>query len=355
MPLSPSRRDTIGPPPRNVSDIAAQVRHQGSYLRSLDPGIQDGRFATPKPTAPGPPRQLVGGDAGGGDDTDYAWEYDDRATITALGTQTPRLSHIPVDETLHVFWHPGGHGGKRLTSEYFTVDDQTVTIPDPGSIWAIGDTFSFQYEYEVTDDVLDFEFIAGVTGVFHGTDNTMTFTPPAAMQPGDFLLIAIRGAVAPGGGDITLGASSGDSRVSVLYAATPQPRETVMTGFATGSTADVVTNIIPDPSYSPSARGVMMVFRGVNGVGSFTAVETGGSGRTGATPQIVGTGTLAVTWDGNASFSLLTAGPPTSYTEAGNTGSDYGATDVSYWFDPAGEISPSGTFVGEGCLVIGLT
>ena len=63
MALPPSRRDTIGPPPRNVSDLAAIVRHHGSYLRSLDPGILGGRWRTPRPVD-GLGTQLVGGDTG---------------------------------------------------------------------------------------------------------------------------------------------------------------------------------------------------------------------------------------------------------------------------------------------------
>lgn len=349
MPLPPSRRDTIGPPPRDVSDIAAQVRHQGSYLRSLDPGILEGRFATPTPVPKGPPRQLVGGDAGGGDDTDYAWEYDDRHTITALGTQTARLSHIPIDESLHVFWHPGGHGALRLTSEYFTVDDQIVTIPDPSSLWAANDTFSFQYEYEISDEALDFEFIDAVVGVFHSATNTLTFTPPPTMQAGDFLVIAARGQVAPGGGDTTFGVTSGDARVSGLYTATLPVVEAVLTGFATATGDDVVTNVVPNPSYLPGANGVMGIFRGVNGVGSSTAATSG------VTPEVAGTATIAVTWNGNSSFTLVTSDPPSGYTDAHSTGLDYGSTDISYWSDPAAETSPAGTFTGEGCLVIGLT
>lgn len=352
MPLPPSRRDTTGPPPRDISDLSRIVRHHDSYLRQLDPGLQGGRWATPRPV-PGGRSQIVGGD-GGGDDSEIAWEWDDRHTVTAAGAQLARLSHVPIEESLFVRWHPGGNGGLPWTSEYFSVTDQMVTITDPGFL-ATGDTFSFQYQYEVDDDVVELEFVAYVPGVFQLADNTMTFTPPGTMQPGDFLVAAIRGTVAPGGGDISLGATSLDSRLAVVYTATPTVRETVMTGFATASTADVVTYIIPDPSFTPSsAQGGMFICRGVNGIGPTAALETGGTGLTGTTPQVPGVGAIAVTWDGNHSFTILASAPPSGYTEGGNTGSAYSATDISYWFDPEGSTSPAGTFVGQGCLVIGL-
>lgn len=349
--LQPSRRDTTTPPRPGTdgADLSPAVRHHGSYLRSLDPGIQGGRFAKPRPPRGSGTPLLVGTDEGG-DGNERLWEYDDRGTVTvATGTQLFRLSHEPFEESLFVRWHPDGRGGVPVLSEDFEVEDQTVIITNPG-VLAVGDVFSFQYEYEDTEDALDFEFIAAVVGVFHYPENTLTFTPPPEMQAGDFLVAAVRGSGAPGGGDITLGVTSGDSRLSMFYSATLPVVEGVLTGFATGSTADVVTNIIPNPSFLPGARGVMLILRGVNAVDSYVAVESGTT-----TPVVPAAAAVAVTWVGNSSFIVQNAGPPDGYTEGHSTGLDYTSTDLSYWSDPAGLGSPAGAFVGEGCLIMGLS
>lgn len=185
MALHPSRRDTVGPPPRDVSDLASVVRHQGSYLRSLDPGILGGRFATPRPPAKGAP-PIVGGDSGG-DGTTYEWQWDDRYTVTATGTQTVTLTYAPVEESLFVRWHPDGRASVGdLTNEHFTVDGQTVTIADSG-IFAIGDEFSFQYQFDPgTSEELT------ITARGYTADYTTDPNPlPAGTKPGDTILVIV--------------------------------------------------------------------------------------------------------------------------------------------------------------------
>jgi hypothetical protein len=146
MPLQPSRRDSNGP-------IPVLRQHQTS-LRNRDPGYLDGRWGTPQPVTPGP-SELVGGDeGGGGDETSYEWQWEDRHVVTATGTQTPILTYPPVEESLFVRWHPAGRQGLPLTNEHFLLDDRTVTIPDPGII-AIGDEFSFQYQFDPEDQEAD--------------------------------------------------------------------------------------------------------------------------------------------------------------------------------------------------------
>jgi hypothetical protein len=347
--LSPSRKDiTTAPRKDGIIDLSPAVRRHDSYLESLDPGILRGRFATPRPPGPGTPL-LVGGDAGG-DGNERLWEYDDRGTVTvATGTQLFRLSHEPFEESLVVRWHPRGRGGLPVLSESFTVEDQTVIITDPG-ILAVGDEFSFQYEYEETEDALELEFIAAVLGVFHYPANILTFTPPPEMQEGDFLVLACRGASAPGGGDLTFGFSDADARTTLLYTSTPPVYQAVFVGTATSSYADVTVTVVPNPSYLPGAVGVMGIFRGVNNITTIEAEESSG-----ITPQVEAAGAIAVTWFGNVPFGVFNAPPPTGYTDAGATGIDYASTDVSYFFDAAAEESPAGTYSVEGVLIIGVT
>lgn len=350
MPLPPSRKDTIGPPPRDVSDLAAIVRHHESSLQSRDPGYLRGRFGTPSPVR-GDSSPLVGDD-GGGDTAEYPWEWGDRGTVRATGTQRFRLSHEPREESLFVRWHPDGRGGLPLTNEKFSLDGQVVTIPDPG-ILVVGDQFSFQYQYEEGDDVLEMELVSCTQGSFAGTQLTFDIVGSGA-QAGDFLVVTTRGVVAPGGGDITLGATCADSRVSLAYSAPLPVVQDVWTGFASGSGAPLVVDVIPNASFSPGAKGCLAVFRGVNGVSSITAV-TSPSNTGGTTPQVDGTGAVAIVWSGNIPFGTVTPNPPTGYSLFCRTPIDYFATSTSYWFDPEGSASPAGTFTDEGCLIIGLT
>lgn len=146
MALSPSRRDTIGPPPRDVSDLARVVRHQGSYLRSLDPGLLDGLYATPRPV-PRVPSQLVGDDGGDGG-TEIAFENADRATASAAGRVTLHLTHEPIDGSLHIYWGPS----YQRPSKY-ALDGQTVTFVNAHI--HVGDVLSAAYAY-YPDDALDF-------------------------------------------------------------------------------------------------------------------------------------------------------------------------------------------------------
>ena len=349
MPLPPSRRDITGPPPRNVSDLSKIVRHHESYLRSLDPGILGGRFATPKPLGVGGMEQLVD-TSGGSDDTDIAWEWDDRHTVTATGTQTVRLSHYPIEESLFVRWHADSDGGLPWTNEHFTLTDNVVTIPDPGYL-AVGDEFSFQYQYEIDDDVLD-PAVVGFTapGTWDSTALTVTLALPTGTASGDLLVASLRGVRAAGGGDITLDVTCSDPRITtVAHHVTGTVVEVIFLGFEDGSGSPLVINVVPNPSYTPSGKAGLASITGVNGYGTISAVDSGST-----TPTVSGTAAVAVTWIGGTSFSTVNADPPTGYTNIGDTGTDYSSTCISWWYDPDGTTSPAGTFAGEGCCVIQL-
>jgi hypothetical protein len=151
MPLQPSRRDVLGSPKRDVTDLGPLVRHHESYLRSLDPGITGGRFATPRPPGQGGGSQLVGDDGDGGDGCDPIGEDGDRLTLANLSTQVWTLSYTPIAETLHVHWHPNGGAGvewKRGEHYELAEDDQIVTIYASALTSGrarVGDVFSAQY------------------------------------------------------------------------------------------------------------------------------------------------------------------------------------------------------------------
>lgn len=347
MPLPPSRRDVTGPPPRDVSDLASIVRHHGSYLRSLDPGYLEGRFSTPSPVPPGQ-EQLVGEDSGGDGET-LEWEWNDRHTITVAGTQRPRLSYEPVEESLEVFWHPGDHGGLPLTNEMFTVDEQIVIIPDPG-YFELGDTFSFQYPHLPDEPEPINPSLVGFTvpGVFDATPDTQTFALPAGTAAGDLIVLTYRGSQGPGGGDFTVDATCSDPRMTLAYHVPGFPSATWV-GIADGSGSPVVLDIL-NPSYPATAgAGVLATFTGVNGYGVIGGINTGTT-----TPVVAAIAAVAVVAIHGSPFGVVNAAPPTGYTNIASTGSSYSSTDLSWWHDPDATSSPSGTFTGEGCCVIAM-
>lgn len=143
--LPPRLRDTI--------DIQDRVRQDRANLGQLFVGFNGGRF---------PPSRRLGADASQGvfdnegedDDTDDEqtpeWEFNDYHLVTVAGGQVPTLSKAPLDESLQVFWHPRGltYGPVRWTADKFTVNGQSVTIPDAdGGLIEVGDAFSFHYQY----------------------------------------------------------------------------------------------------------------------------------------------------------------------------------------------------------------
>lgn len=148
--LPPRLRDTI--------DIQDRVRQDRANLGQLFVGFNGGRF---------PPSRRTGADASQGvfdnegedDDTDDEqtpeWEFNDYHLVTVAGGQVPTLSKAPLDESLQVYWHPRGltYGPVRWTADKFTVNGQSVTIPDaPGGLIEVGDAFSFQYQYLTGED-----------------------------------------------------------------------------------------------------------------------------------------------------------------------------------------------------------
>jgi hypothetical protein len=168
MPLQPSRRDILGPPPRDVSDLAALVRHHGSYLRQIDPGMLGGRFVTPRPV-PNRPSQLVGDDGGDGGTESVVGEDEDRHTCTLAGIQRFQLSYIPIDETVHLHWHASADsaGVEWKRGEHYEVDDVgLITIyafTRGGETWPkAGHVFSAQYLHlDGEDEVEEPEVLLG--------------------------------------------------------------------------------------------------------------------------------------------------------------------------------------------------
>lgn len=347
-PLPPRRRDS-----RNLADL---IRHQKQNLKRLAPGFVNGRF---------PPARLRGHEDGGADEDDFAdeptiaWEWGDRLAVTATGTQVARLSHVPLDESLFVRWHPGGDGGLPWTNEFFTVTDQTVTIPNPGYL-AVGDTFSFQYEYEVADPEPIDPSVVGFTepGVVDDPTKTVTYALPAGTAAGDLLVLSVRGQVAPGGGELILGTTCADPRMTLAFKATTLNSgqaivESVWVGTEDGSGSPVVVHVVPNPSYVAAARGVLASITGANGAGTVSAVESGTT-----TPSISGVCALAVTWlRGN---TTVNAAPPSGFTNVASSGADYYSTAIGFWYDPNADsetpgTSPAGTFSAEGCCVVAIT
>lgn len=189
MTLQPSRRDVTGPPSadlvvRNVTNLASIVRHHGTNLRGLNPGMLGGTRATPRPVPYGP-SQIVGGD-GGSDADDILFEDDDYVLATVAGTATLVLTYEPLDDSLIIFWN-----GLRQRSTNWTLDGQTVTFTDTHV--HVGDEISAYYAYIEAEDVPDAATLAlRGTSAANGTNGPAlsSLALPAGTVVGDLVVIS---------------------------------------------------------------------------------------------------------------------------------------------------------------------
>lgn len=191
MPLQPSRRDILGPPPRDVTDLSKIVRHHGSYLRSLDPGIQDGRFAILQPVH-GVGAQLVGDD-GGADSQSVLFENSDHATCTGpnQAIRIP-LTHTPDEGSEQVYYN----GTPLKWSDWYRTDT-VLTIP--GEPWfRAGKVAWVDYAYYDEEADVDPATFVSVSWV-QGNATSLAVPTPAAgtTGAGDMLVLAIAAGEGP--------------------------------------------------------------------------------------------------------------------------------------------------------------
>lgn len=341
MPLQPSRRDTSSPPPF-TDDLAPTVRHQGSYLRGIDGGFLDGRLATPQPNPAGP-SEIVGGngEGGEGDPISYEWEWDDRLVVTSAGQQSFRLSHLPVEESLVIRWHPDGKGPLTQINERYSVNDQVVTIYDSDDDIEPGDLFSAQYQFDPGEEIVEGALILVGVGTTAGTDPSIPL--PGGSAVGDFMVLLTVAGSGP--------ATTSDSRLVDLmpYTMVLGQDSHIYAGTLT-SLGNVETN--------GSLLATWAVFRAPVPSGLSASVVGPGIGPTVAVPQLAISRTIfagqifkGVT---TASFSV-----PDGYTDAILGDQDHFAQRVCYWDDGDADISPAGSFLGNFddyvALVLGVT
>lgn len=190
MPLNPSRRDTIGPPRRSkgdvgkdLTDLSALVRHHGSYLRSLNPGMLGGRWQSPKPIPLSGPSQLVGDDGGAEADT-ILFENTDTGVSSGPGHDILiNLSHVPEEGSEQVFYN--GIGIKRAD---WSRTDSLLTIPAEPWFRAGKIAWVHYAYYEEQIDQVDATFV-DVSWVVQ--DSNTTIPIPGTPTAGDLLLLQI--------------------------------------------------------------------------------------------------------------------------------------------------------------------
>lgn len=139
MPLPPSRRD--------VSNLSSIVRHHDAWQRRFALGGLGGRFGTPTPVRGNEiASDLVGddgGDSGAGSD-EVLFENRDVFVIDGPGDKTFALTYVPIQEpgtSVQVFWIP-----LRMPRDNWTIDDNVITVTDPG--WEADDLVEVAYAYE---------------------------------------------------------------------------------------------------------------------------------------------------------------------------------------------------------------
>lgn len=318
----PSKRDITSAPP-NIGDLSPAVRHHATTLRGVEPGMLEGRWATPQPVKPGRSQIVGSDDGGGGEDCAYEWQWDDRHTVTATGTQTKTLTADPVEESLTVRWHPKGRGGLPLTDEHFYVDGNVVTIPDTGRL-AVGDEFSFQYQFDpcLSDATDAFDGITYVNTNYYNAPgpHPTSLALPTGTSIGDF---------------IVLGADASSPGAVVTDPRLTQIHPNVWTGRATDLSPLLVTS-----------AGTYMTLRvdsfQVNSEPTATA-QNAGSTTPGVVPIISAAGVIVV---GIAGFGLINgAVEPFSspYIAAGAGATGKGSVSMGYWYDLAADANPAGT------------
>lgn len=329
MALSPSRRDTIGPPPRDVTDLARVVRHQGSYLRSLDPGLQDGRFATPRPVPSGG-SQLVGDD-GGDSGEDIAFENGDRATAASVGRIALNLTYEPIDGSLHVRWN----GIDQPPTEW-TLDDQLVTFTN--SHIKVGDVLTAAYAYYPTDPGVATPasaLLRGSSADSGSNSNALgALALPADTQIGDLIVVSYASANV----DVT----NSDSRLTHVGTGG------MLIGFAT-SLGDLN---ITAPGGFGSYWSVACLTFATNATGWTAAANTGDT--TMAEPDTIALGTVAGvgfavasiwSWHNTVTGNCDT---PVGWTEGRSAAVAIASARVDYWLSSEFATSPPGpsTFTG---------
>lgn len=328
MALSPSRRDTIGPPPRDISDLGAQVRHHQSWQRSVDPGILDGRFGTPRPVPHGP-SQIVGGDAGGdtGDDNEILFENADRTTASTAGTVTLVLTYEPIEGSLHIRWN-----GLDQPPAEWTLDGQTVTFVN--SHIHVGDVLTAAYAYYPTEDSAPEAATASLRGTNSASgSNGPALTGlalPAGTVLGDLIVVS-----APGSVTIT------DSRLSSVG-------NGMWIGWATNLTDLAAT----DPGGFGSHWSIACMTLITNAVGWTASVLTQYLGLSdGQTFTVPVVSEVAASVCGILNGHAVVAGrclTPLGYTAGVGSDSSLVQTRVDFWTSGSLNSSPTGpaTFSG---------
>jgi hypothetical protein len=360
MPLQPSRRDILGPPPRDVSDLANIVRHHGSYLDSLNPGILGGRFKTPRPVGSGP-SQIVGDDGGDGDAEAVIGEDGDRLTLANLDTQVWTLSYTPISETLVVRWHPdAGAGVEWKRGEHYELaeDDQIVTIYASALASGraqVGDVFSAQY-LRLDGEEDDLVTPPGpATATLRGTHSShysggslpTTFSLPVGTQVGDLIAIATNG-------DVT------DSRMTYVGGGQSGTGGGLYMGWAT-SLGDLTVDMSTSRGLQWAIACMTMETNAVGWTTASDAFDTSmTAGDTMTVPQIFGvSAAICGVNDYHSIVDGATTGP-TDYTVGTGSGSAKKSARVALWVDTAIGTSPAGPIGFNGgsgeaeAIVVGL-
>lgn len=267
------------------------------------------------------------------------------------GDFTLQLTHVPRTGSEHVYWGP-----LWVPPTTWSRIGTLLTVHDDLGDIKVDDWLSCSYAYDPSVPVQqppapllpEPVVIGSVNGVSDYPTKTITYSIPPGTQAGDLIVVAARAGGAPGGGDTIDAVSCSDVRMTQQFSSAIHPMA-VWTGEADGTSIPVVVDFTPDPGLTGGGIGVLTVLRGVHGVGSVLVQEA-----TTTTPQIAGTAAVAVTWDGNFSFTPLSATPPTGFTDMQSTGFGYTAVDISYWHDDTATVSPPGSFTDQGCVVMQL-
>lgn len=330
----------LPPSKRDVTNLDQVVRQHARNLRNIAQGFGGGRIVGARlvPSGSQQAEDATAADGDPADDAGHAWEWSDRHTVIATGTQSITLSHVPIDESLFVLWHPAGGAGVPLTNELFNEADGVVTIGDPGFL-ALGDQFSFQYEFDPTDvDAPDVDEAQLPPLVVRDTTSTSTVGEfpvlPPLTEVGDLIVVACEY-----GGLITCT----DPRLTKLTA--PGDFGALYIGNA--------SDLSPLSFTGTVHKAVVATFVGV---GAAVAGALSTDPTTAATaPQVPGYAAIGAVWTSSSvvpGHGQIDA--PFVFavdSSSGGGGDAHNRCSIHYWYDAAATTTPAAPCSWTGAVV----
>jgi hypothetical protein len=241
--------------------------------------------------------------------------YQDPHTVIAAGEQAVALTHLPIDNSEHVYWN-----GLYQPGSEWTRDGQTITVPDPDGLLASNDELVVEYAYRkgittATATNPDAPTVHGAASYYGGGGFT-SVDLPTGTESGDLIVF------------ITVGVATTDARFTNYGPGTWN----VYVGFASDLSAIPVT-----APGNPSSWAIAAFSPG-------TIVDHQAVNNPAATCPTVAASAAILAVNTTSSWQQFTASPtpPAGYVNVVSSPDGFQKNAIYIWSDPAAGVSPSG-------------